>query len=89
MKASNERRHIALPDPDPSIALAKTVLEEREFRPRDPTIDQLSGPRKNALNSLPRCCGALWSDSNRYSVRRHILRPLSASMRESLGVSVL
>jgi hypothetical protein len=41
MKVSNKRRHIALSDPDPSIALAKTLVDDREFRPPNPTVDQL------------------------------------------------
>src|SRR5262249_42579135 len=43
MTASNYRRQVALPDPDPSIALAQTAREEfeRELLARQPTVDQL------------------------------------------------
>jgi hypothetical protein len=43
MTASKEGRQVTLPDPDPSIAVAQTVREEfeREFRARNPTVDQV------------------------------------------------
>ena len=43
MSQSKDRRHGALPDPDPSIALALKAREEfeREFLARRPTVEQL------------------------------------------------
>jgi hypothetical protein len=43
MRASKDRPQVALPDPDPSIALAQTAREEfeRELLARQPTVDEL------------------------------------------------
>lgn len=43
MTACNDRRQVALPDPDPSIALALKAREdfERELLARRPTVEQL------------------------------------------------
>jgi len=60
MTASKEGRQVALPDPDPSIALAQTVREEfeREFLARHPAGDRLIGRAKKKhaelIAALPR-----------------------------------
>jgi hypothetical protein len=80
MTASKEGRQVALPDPDPSITLAQTVREEfeREFRVRNPTVDQVI---ERAKKKRAEIIAALL---RRYAVRLKSLFRASAHPRTSV-----